>query len=199
MLKKICLGLLVLFLIVVTTILLLPFSMFQGHIVKLVNESGVVEVKLGKPVTYRLINAHKLSAKEVYIKTSGYEIFLDEISINVNLDSLLKRDIIIDSLDVKVRNIKEYKVSKKSSKSKVAAKVDSPSQNPLDSIVISNFNLDIEKIEIKKHLIEQISLSSKKVSVSLAPLIIESELEVSVFKEMVKGKISLAKIGRAHV
>ena len=193
MLKKICLSLFVLLLIVITTVLLLPLSLFQGHIVDLVNSSGLVELRLDRPISYRLIDAQKISATEVNIKSSGYEVFLDEITIDVNLGSLLKRDIIIDALNVKVKSFKEIEKNIKAPKKKKIERLDNTSRTPLDSVVINNFNLDIEKVHIEKHVIDDISLSSKKVALSVTPLLIESEFDISVFKEAVKGSISLDK------
>ena len=193
MLKKICLSLFVLLLIVITTVLLLPLSLFQGHIVDLVNSSGLVELRLDRPISYRLIDAQKISATEVNIKSSGYEVFLDEITIDVNLGSLLKRDIIIDALNVKVKSFKEIEKNIKAPKKKKIERLDNTSRTPLDSVVINNFSLDIEKVHIEKHVIDDISLSSKKVALSVTPLLIESEFDISVFKEAVKGSISLDK------
>ncbi|PIK13574.1 hypothetical protein [Halobacteriovorax sp. JY17] len=192
MIKKVCLSLSFVLFVLICTILLLPISLFQESIVELINSSGSVEIQVNKPITYRLINAHKFSAKEVVVKVSGHEVILDNVDIKVDLGSLFKKNIIVESLNIKINSIKEYE--KKTEAPKVHEKTEKKSaKEGIDSILVQNFNLQVNSIDIKKYKIDDIALSSKRISVELKPFFIESELNISVFKKMIDGQISLTK------
>ncbi|WP_372656061.1 hypothetical protein [Halobacteriovorax sp.] len=185
--KKILLSIIVLLSILILTVLVTPFSLFQKQIFEAINSSSSIRVSTNDSISYNLLNAQELKADNISIELPDYLIDFETVLLRVDIKSLIKKDIVIEELKFKIRSISE----KKNLNKKTVNKNKENKAKGIDSITVKNIDIIIDEALLSDYNVNNISIISKIINVKLDELLIEGNIDLSILNKDLEGIISL--------
>ncbi|ATH07138.1 hypothetical protein BIY24_04055 [Halobacteriovorax marinus] len=201
MLKKIFIILSSVVIILLLTLLFTPFHLFQNTLIDIVNKKELgVKLRASKPISYRLLSANELLVEDLQLKVDGFEIDIEKIDLEIDPNSIFEDHLKFRKFDLIVKSLKEVDSQKEGKKKELKksaqtqkVKDEKNSQGRWQKVTLSNAKISVHEILLKKYKLNEISISSKEVEVSLKDLLVSGELSVSALTKSIVGEVNLTK------
>ncbi len=176
-------------------VLLIPFSLFDQHLINSLNRVSPVQITLMGKVHYRLIEPDFIELENIEVEYRGWKSKIDRLKLDIELLALLKRELIFEEVDLGIKEMtyQAFKEEKEDKEDKEPRKKEDSSFE-IKKIIFNKLNSSIEKLKFNEREVSNLNFTLAELELDLVSMGTKGSVDLSLFNKLLKAEVDLSKV-----